>query len=244
MSEITFESQVAEILTLAEAMVTNEEAPSDEEIRTLADAYASVHVSRRGAAQAQVTQHLLTVTGANMEYLAKVLHTFLNVSDLASKATRKVAEEAPEITLGAIILAQRAAMESLVVTYDEATIQAAYGWADGDEEISDEIKARVERMSKAMVEATRKGGTGTRKAFKVTLADLVADGTLPLGTILTGADGTEASVTSEGVTIGTETFGSLSKAAESVTGHETNGWAWFSVTRDGESVTVGSLRNN
>ena len=82
------------------------------------------------------------------------------------------------------------------------------------------------------------------------LRELIASGHLPVGTVLfhspgrgVGAHGhdIEATVETDGVNVGGTVYKSLSTAAMAVTGHSTNGWAYWHVRTSGKPV--GSIRS-
>lgn len=236
----SIEEEVA--IVLGAATLVMSEAASQDSILVLANCYSTVHPSRRATVQAQVMQSLMSTENVDMAALSQVLTTFTNVSDLATKASRKAPVENVTLTQATMLASLYLASQVLADKVSaEAMILAS---AMVEQGVSDEAREGILAQAQAIVDSTEAKAKGERRSYKVTLATLLENGTLAIGQEIVGQDGTKATLVKEGVKVGSKTFGSLSKAAESVTGHETNGWAWFTVERDGAKVTVGSLRSN
>lgn len=89
---------------------------------------------------------------------------------------------------------------------------------------------------------------GTRQQFSDTLAAMVADGVIQVGAVLTHAatsqsEAATATVMADGkVRCNGTDYGSVSAAAEAVTGYATRGWTYWSVMVDDNLVPLQSLR--
>lgn len=220
---------------------------NDSDVKALQETYRGVHSSARGKAQGIAMKRAMTDGGVDMDVLGAVLDAFNNLP-AASKSSR-TKPKVDEATLAAIRLSGlMVAFEALRAELGEDAFTTATEWfgAEAPEEYRTQILKVAGNVTKASTKGTR-SSSGGRDTLKEKVADLIARGALPAGSVLKGANDVEATVEADGtITTNGESFTNLSAAArvhrvkEDGTKTSTNGWDFW--TFDGKSV--GELRKS
>lgn len=224
--------------TQADAIVTNlrstvlgfvtNDALSDADKVTIANAYQAVHVSRRGAVQGSIMAEALATDKVNHATLGAILEVFTNVSDIAT-GTRK---EAPvNVTLNTALVLSAVHVANMIlaenVTNDAAILAAGFVTEGLPTEYTDNVLTVAQRIVDAFTAKAPKA----RTSYTDTLATLIERGDIAANDVLTGDDDAECIVTGDGKVIpcgkGSTDPVSLSVAAQAFTGHSTNGWAFW-----------------
>lgn len=220
------------------------------DVAVLQEIYRSIPAAARGKVQG-VAMKAAMDDGLDVGKLGEALDAF-NSLPAASKSTRTRAEVDPT-TAGAIRLkAVMEAYDALKSEYGDDAHNLADQWYNAGETPSEQA-TQVERFKDKVVKAAQSGsnGGGPRQSFSEKLSDLIADGRLPVGSTVTGANGASAEVVEGGLSVnGTVHAAPTAAAKEFRTNDEgkttsTNGWDFWTVEGDdGKSVTIGSLRKS
>lgn len=185
-------------------------------------AYRAIPASARGPVQTAILM-------ANVDIMADLLDILNNLPTTAASRTKR-----PDLSTADVEKVRHYATTVVVFGPEAPTDIVDHLLAD----YGDVVSAAVEKVATAVAKVSI--GTLSRTAVAGSLSDLLADGRLTAGQVVTLGDKGVATITADGkVDVNGTTVGSLSAAGRILTGNSTNGWAAFT-TADG--VTVGSLR--
>lgn len=248
----------AQLVTLTSAVSTFMAADDIGDGADVAAAYRAIHAARQGAAQATVLKE--AITGPNVDRFAVLIDVLASAGTSGTAATRRKQDEVPEsVKLAEVLIA----LDRLIsagsavhgATWDEATELAA-NVLNGTLKADSDSVARTERIVAKVTEAIesaqkgRNAHTGPKRTYKDSMADLVTNGTIKAGTVLTSRFGSHtAKVNAKGEIVVNGTSYTTPNAA-AVKGcnlaSAVNGWDFWTVpgTGDqaGKKVAVGTLR--
>ena len=186
-----------------------------------------VHPSKRANVQSAVL-NVLFATGGDMAIVGQINNVWSDLSAYATTATRRKVTVDPRIAIAEKVVA----MDYIIRSFGS---DLPFDMVDGNN-----VAAIV-----ATVTAAMEKGTGTRRTYRDTLADVIASGALPVGTDVIGDYGDyKATVVPTGLSVNGDVFTNPTAAAEKAgITSAVNGWAFWNVMVDGEKVAIGTLRN-
>lgn len=227
-----------------------------ETVQPLQDAYRRIPAARRGSVQADVLKEAMSAEGVNHQAVASVLEEMTKAPEAKPRATRAAKPEVPaHIVLAQSLSALDVARLALVEGIDSEIVAQATALADANlasgiesDEDRESILARATKAANAVRAKARRSGGGSggpRVAKTEGLAQLFERGDLKEGDVLKAGERT-ATITSDGkIAVGDQTFENPTAAAKGAgVTSSVNGWAFWTVERDGKNVPVGDLRKS
>lgn len=219
---------------------------AERNVEALQEIYRSVPAAARGKHQSVAMKRAMTEGHADMDVLGDVLDAFNNLPAVTKTRTSKPAMDeatAATLRLASIFVAYETLRQQVG---DEAHAAAQAWYANGAPEEHRDLVLKVASNVVSASEKLGRGG-GSRSSFKETLVDLVNDGRLPVGSVLTGPGDASATVLdggkleSKGETYDNPTAAcKVWRTKEDGSSTSTNGWDFW--TLDGKSI--GDLRSN
>lgn len=244
-----YEANLVEVFTAAAKAFADGKLP-EESATAVAEAFRAIPSAARSKAQGTALKAVLTTNPDAVEPILDICNNLPKATTSRSTKPAMSPVEAGTLQAAALLVAYAEVVGD--EENGEAIAAAANELYSNGLAEDDKRREPILKLATAALKATTRkggGGGGARKSFTETLEDLIKRGDLATGTVLTGPGDAKARINKDGkIQVGTgsdaQVFENFSGAARHVKGEgkSVNGWDFWSVEKDGESVTVGSLR--